>query len=283
MLKYGFKKEWMHFSRTFRFGGVLIAMISMALANPLMYKFLAWMMEFTGELMQDPAMQGTGLENTNIGALAMVYNDAALVFGGTLLELCGTSLLVIMLVLMSPFGGEQKKRATIIPACSGLDNKQYLLPKFILYPAVIFVANYICAVIAGFLCNALFDVNTVEIADIFLGALLCSIYLVFAVCIYMALGLCTNRPGIMVVVIYFGQNIIQLILASLDLNRFNPFTLLGLISGGMFSPYFSLEEEAGSIIVGSVLSIVIAALMYVLTLAVLNAKKINNQENKPEF
>ena len=46
---------------------------------------------------------------------------------------------------------------------------------------------------------------------------------------------------------------------------------------------FVLADNAASIIVGIVLSVVIAVMMFVLTLSVIKSKKINNQEDKPEF
>ncbi|MGN0670589.1 MAG: hypothetical protein ACI4JZ_08565, partial [Oscillospiraceae bacterium] len=38
-LKYSLKKEWAHFSRTFRFAGVIIAAFAVAIFYPLLFKF----------------------------------------------------------------------------------------------------------------------------------------------------------------------------------------------------------------------------------------------------
>ena len=46
---------------------------------------------------------------------------------------------------------------------------------------------------------------------------------------------------------------------------------------------FVLAVNVASIIVGIALSVVIAAMMFVLALTVQKARKINNQEDKPEF
>ena len=281
---FGFKKEWIHFTRTFRFAGLLISIFSFALANPLMYRVLQVMMQMMNEMSTElaeiePAMEGYG--DLMVWAADML-NQAEMIFSGTLIELCGTSLIIAMLILMAPFGGEQKKRATIIPATSGLDYKYYLLPKFVLYPAVFFCANFLAGIIAGCLCNALFDGN-IGADMILLASLLCSVYLLFIITVYMALGLCTSHPGIMTISVYLGQSLVNLILASLGLERYNPFTLYNLISGAMFAEDFSLGKETTSIVVAVVLALVISVLMYVLTLSVLKAKRINNQEDKPEF
>ena len=283
-MKFGLKKEWMHFTRTFRFAGLLISVFSFAIANPLMYRALQAMMNMMNEMSAEleeiePAMAGYG--DMMLWAADML-NQAEMIFSGTLMELCGTSLIIAMLIHMSPCGGEQKKRATIIPTTSGLEYRYYLLPKFVLYPGVFFCANFLAGTVAGYLCNALFD-GDMAAGTILLASLLCSIYLLFVITVYMALGLCTSHPGIMTISVYLGQGLIQLILNSLDLKRYNPFTLYTLISGTMFTEDFSLADEAVSIVVAIVLALVISVLMYMLTHSVLNAKNINNQEDKPEF
>ena len=274
---FGFRKEWYHFFRTFRFWGVLIALTSVAIVNPLMIKAMA---ELTATMLDASSgmMAGAGID---MSALDMVYTSG-IVFGAALSDLCNTALLVILLVLMAPFGGEQKKRATLIPSCSGLDNKYYLVPKFVLYNAVIFAASFLCGLLAGVICNALFP-EPVGFGQILFGALLCSIYLTFVLTIYMSLGLCTSRPGIMTIVIYLGHTFINSILMAMGLERFNPFTLYNVFAFDLYDPEFSLKSEAASIIVGIVLSVVICVVMYFLTLTVLRNKRINNQEDKPEF
>lgn len=283
-LGFGFKKEWLHFSRTFRFAGLLISVFSFAIANPLMYRLLQSMMNMMNEMATEleeiePTMGAYG--DLMVWA-SDVLNQAELIFSGTLIELCGTSLIIAMLILMSPCGGEQKKRATIIPMTSGLEYSHYLLPKFIMYPLVFFAANFLAGNVAGLLCNALFN-GSISIDVIMLASLFCSIYLLFVITVYMALGLCTSHPGIMTISVFLGQSLIQLILSSLSLERYNPFTLYILISGGMFEDTFSLKNEAASIIVAIALTLIISLLMYLLTLSVLKAKNINNQEDKPEF
>lgn len=275
-LKLSFKKEWLSFRRSFRFGGMLICIFSFVLANPLLYKALIALM---GVMEESGANAAAGIQMGEMNIL----DNATVIFSGTLLELTATSLLVIMLIHMPPFGGEQKNRATIIPACSGLAFKNYLLPKYVLYPAVMFVANFLAGCVGGALCNALFTNEPVGVDMIMLGSLLASIYAVFMLVVYMTLGLCTSRPGLMVIVVYLGQTLIQIILSYLGLTRFNPFTLYNLIAGEMFMEGFSLADEAASITVAVVLSIIICVLMYILSHAVLKAKKINNQENRPEF
>ncbi len=285
-IKYGFKKEWLLSLRTFRLFGIIIAMFSFALADPLMYKLLAVMMEFMDAEMSaiegmDAAMlDATGAMNDMMG----IFNDAGLIFSVTMTEFCMTGLIIIMLILMAPAGGEQKKRSTIIPSCSGLKFFNYLVPKFVFYPAVVFVVTFLASVTAGSLCNVLYTENLIPVHLLLLTSAMCATFMLFVISIYMCVGLCTSRPGIATIFIYIGMNLMDLILTSLELTKFHPFALRSLITTGeMFYEDFSLADNAASIAVAIVLSFAIAVIMFFLTNAVLGAKKINNQEDKPEF
>ncbi len=281
-IKYGFKKEWLLSVRTFRLFGILIAMFSFALADPLMYKILGVMMDELAVMdgMGDAAMEEAMAE---MGELAVMFNNSALVFSVTMSEFCMTGLIIIMLILMAPAGGEQKKRSTIIPSCSGLKFFDYLVPKFVMYPAIVFVTTFTAAMTAGGICNLVFTENLIPIGTMLLEALMCATFLVFVISIYMCVGLCTSRPGIATIFIYIGMNLVDLILTSLNLTKFHPFALRSLIVGEMAVEDFSLADNAASIAVGIALSFVIAVIMFFLTNAVLSNKKIDNQEDKPEF
>lgn len=281
-LKYGLKKEWLHFMRSFRFGGVLICIFSFAIVNPLLYKALVALAEIVERDagLKQQMIASTGIDFTTLAAEA---NNAGAVFCGTLLEFCATSLLVVMILLMSPFGGEQKKRTTLIPFCSGLEHKNYLIPKFVLYPAVTLAATFLGGCFGGVVCNAMYDQGDIGIGAILLGSLMAAVYATLMVTIYMALGLCTGRPGIMVIVMYLGQTLVQQILLHMALISYNPFTLFFFINAGALTNDEYIKGELTSIIVAIVLSLIISALMYFMTLSVLKSKKINNRENKPEF
>lgn len=287
-LKYSFKKEWLHFMRTFRVFGMILAIFSFALADPLMYRALGSLMDMMAnggmDALAGAAAVGVQAGGTEVlGEIAGLYNDAGLIFGITMAEFCSTSTLIIMLILMAAAGGEQKKRATIIPACSGLEHFNYLLPKFVVYPISVFAITFASCICAGTLCNLLFTVNNIGFDMIILAAALCSVYMAFVTAVYLSIGLCTSRPGVVTVFMYIGTMLIQIILSGLDLEKFNPFTLRSLVSGGMFSENFVLADEMMSILIGTLLAVAISALMFVLCLAVQKARAINNREDRPEF
>lgn len=277
-IKAGFKKEWLQFTRTFRLGGILLGIMSFAFVDPLMY----WGMGLIMQTLTDTYGMIGGTTELD-SALGMLFGNAGMVYGGTMAELCSTSLLIVMLVLMSPCGGEQKKRATIIPSCTGLEFFNYLVPKYVLYPGAVFVASFVSCCISGGLCNILFTEGTVSAGMVLLGAAMCAVYMAFYMVVYMSIGLCTSRPGLVTVCMYLGVSLVQIILTSFDLTDYHPLTLRSLVCGVMFSEDFVLADNVGSISVGIALSVVIGVMMFILTLTVLKGKKINNQEDKPEF
>ena len=284
-IRYGFKKEWLQFSRTFRLGGILIAIFSFALADPLMYMALNVMMNYMSNIDYSQMTASLGM-GTGADAFEMVsgmINDSGLIFSMTMTDLCAMSLLIIMLILMSPAGGEQKKRATIIPSCCGLKYFNYLVPKFVIYPLTVCGGTFLATMTAGGLCNILFQENHVDFGMMLLAAFLCAVYAAFITTVYLSIGLCTSKPGVVTVLVYLGTSLVEIILTSLDLTKFHPFTLRALVTTEMFMGDFELSENIASICVGTLLSIIVMVLMFFMAYAVLNAKEINNQVDKPEF
>ncbi|MGN1110622.1 MAG: hypothetical protein ACI4QY_03140 [Oscillospiraceae bacterium] len=213
-----------------------------------------------------------------------MYSDAGLMFATSISTFSGGPLLVIMLLLLSAAGGEQKKRAMIVPMCSGLQYKSYLLPKFVIYPLTVFATVFLASMTAGGLCNLMFENNHISLGIIALSSLLNAIYIVFILCIFLSLGLCSSKPGVMAAVVYVGQLLVSSLLNGIGLTDYQPFALLNAIGGGMVMGDFSLAEKAPSIIVSALIAIAVCVLMYFLALGVLGAKKTDNQaEKEPEF
>ena len=291
-LRFCLKKEWAHFSRTFRLWGVIIAAFAVVIAYPLMFKF-------TGIVMKEIAKQSSlsisigevdpgFLGGMNFGDMTAMFSDASLMYTVAMSSLISVVMLVFMLVLCSAAGGEQKKRAMIIPLCSGLSTKHYVLAKFILYPIVCFIDVFLSSMLCGVLCNALFPNNPIDFGMLLLSSALAGIFIVFAVCVHMSLGLCTSRPGVMAAVVYIGitiaQTVIQMISNNYGQVMYNPFALANLVSGGLVSPEFPLADNTLNIALSVIISLAVSVIMLFLAIAVLNAKKINNRaEKKTEF
>ncbi|MBD5129959.1 MAG: hypothetical protein HDT43_08550 [Ruminococcaceae bacterium] len=297
-LKYSFKKEWAHFARTGRIIGVIAAILAFALSNPIIFKMASVMMEMvygspdgSGNTVFASTYASAGMGgdfneifgNIGMDEIVAVYSDAGMIFSTAIASFAGMSMLIVMLLLMAAAGGEQKKRATIVPMCSGLEYKNYLIPKFVIYPLTVFAVTAVSVPITGAFCNAFFPNNKVSAEVILLCTLMYSVYTLFLTCVYLAVGLCTSRPGVATVVIFFGQSFLQTIFNSMGLIDYNPFTLVTLPSY-MIMEDFDISGSMPSIIVGIAISLVIAVMMFFLSLGVLNAKKIDNtEEERPEF
>lgn len=290
-LRFSFKKEAMQFFRTFKLLWIALAIFGFAFLNPLMYKMTGTVL---GEMMkaQDKtstaAVQLSAVSPDNglfgdISEMTAMYNNAGLMFSTSIVGFASYSLLIIMLVMMRPAGGEQKKRTMIVPMCSGLKNKNYLLPKFIIYPLSVFALTFPGCMLAGALCNRLFEFNKISAGMMALGSLFMSVYLMFVVTVYLSLGLCTSRPGLMAGAVFIGQALLQSLLDGMGLKDYQPFSLVSAVNE-MYMGGYDLGEKAASIAVAVGLSLLICVLMYFLALGVLNAKKIDNQEEeKPAF
>lgn len=295
-LKYSFKKERMLFFRTFKLWGIALAIFGFAVFNPLMYKLSGILFSqlnsnqqsMTATVQASEISGGESPVNDLLGGMgisdmAAMYSSADSTFSLSLTNFSMYSLLIILLIMRSPAGGEQKKRAMIVPQCSGLKFKNYLIPKFVIYPLAVFVLTFFGGLTAGGLCNALFDNNRVGVEMIALGSLLIAVYLAFVVTVFLSLGICTSRPGLMAGAVFIGQLLLQTMLESMGLSDYQPFTLITVV-GTMFNPGYELSEKTPSILVAVGLAVIISVLMFFLALGVMNAKKIDNQEEeKPAF
>lgn len=295
-LKYSFKKENAQFFRTFKFWGIVLAIFGFAVFNPLTYKLSGMLFSQLNSNQQamTAAVQVSDVSDSEspmddllggmgIGDMAAMYSSAESTFSLSLVNFTMYSLLIVLLVMMPVAGGEQKKRAMIVPQCSGLKFKNYLIPKFVIYPLWVFALTFLGGLTAGGLCNALADEGNVSFGMMAFGSLLMAVYISFIVTVYLSLGLCTSRPGVMAGAVFIGQMILQTMLESMGLGDYQPFTTVTVVSG-MFAPGYDLDEKMPSILVSVGLSVVIGVLMFVLALGVLNAKKIDNtQEEKPAF
>lgn len=298
-LKYSFKKEWSHFTRTGRLFGIIAAIFSFALSQPLMFRMMGAIMEMVdlntsgadssvfaavaGGMAASAGTDPFGGMDIGMEEIMSVYSDAGMIFSSCISTFSGLSLLIVMLILMAASGGEQKKRATIVPMCSGLEYKNYLLPKFVIYPLFTFALTFISVIVTGLLCNALFPNNHITSTVMFLSAAMYAVYMLFAVCVYMSIGLCTSRPGVAAVLVFIGQSLVQSLFVGMGLTDYNPFTLITLPTY-MAMEGFDINASLPSIFVGMGISVVVAVLMFFLALGVLGAKKIDNtEEERPEF
>ncbi len=278
MIKTGIKKEFMLFSRGFRLIGVIITIIGISLMYPLMYKSMEMMagqiadmgQQIGGEA-QDQVTGAVDSINGMMSSLEAMYGGsmAAVGFKTGVSSITSTGFLIISLLLMATAGGEQKKRSVIIPNCAGLTPAGYVLPKFIVYPLVIGVLSFLGGIITGCISNLMYN-NELSINDIMFSSLCAAIYMLFMIALYFLVGLSTGRPGISVIIVYGGSTIIPILLQSLDIDRYNPFSLQTLLMG-------SYEDaDMNNFVLSTVVTVILAVICCLLALMITTLRRVDN-------
>jgi len=278
MIKAGIKKEFMLFSRGFRLIGVIITIIGISLMYPLLYKSMEMMagqiadmgQQIGGEA-QDQVTGAVDSINGMMSSLEAMYGGsmAAVGFKTGVSSITSTGFLIISLLLMATAGGEQKKRSVIIPNCAGLTPAGYVLPKFIVYPLVIGVLSFLGGIITGGISNLIYN-NELNINDIMFSSLCAAIYMLFMIALYFLIGLSTGRPGISVIIVYGGSTIIPILLQSLDIDRYNPFTLQSLL----MSSYN--DADMNNFILSTVVAFILSVICCLLALMIMTLRRVDN-------
>lgn len=278
MIKTGIKKEFMLFSRGFRLIGVIITIIGISLMYPLMYKSMEMMagqiadmgQQIGGEA-QDQVTGAVDSINGMMSSLEAMYGGsmAAVGFKTGVSSITSTGFLIISLLLMSTAGGEQKKRSIIIPDCAGLTPAGYVMPKFIVYPVMIGLFTFLGGMATGGISNLIYN-NELNINDIIFSSLCAAIYMLFMTALYFLIGLSTGRPGISVIIVYGGSTIIPILLQSLDIDRYNPFTLQSLL----MSSYN--DADMNNFILSTVVAFILSVICCLLALMIMTLRRVDN-------
>lgn len=278
MIKAGIKKEFMLFSRGFRLIGVIITIIGISLMYPLLYKSMEMMagqiadmgQQIGGEA-QDQVTGAVDSINGMMSSLEAMYGGsmAAVGFKTGVSSITSTGFLIISLLLMSTAGGEQKKRSIIIPDCAGLTPAGYVMPKFIVYPVMIGLLSFLGGMTTGGISNLIYN-NELNINDIIFSSLCAAIYMLFMTALYFLIGLSTGRPGISVIIVYGGSTIIPILLQSLDIDRYNPFTLQSLL----MSSYN--DADMNNFMLSTVVAFILSVICCLLALMIMTLRRVDN-------
>lgn len=278
MIKSGIKKELMLFTRGFKLLGVIITIIVISLLYPFTYKSMELMTNQISDMGQQIGGETAGQVDDAVNSINGMMDSISAMYGGSMAAvgfrtgvsaLTSTGSLVIMLLLMSTAGGEQKKRSVIIPNCAGLTPMGYVLPKYIVYPLVIAILSFIGGLITGGISNLLYN-NELIINDIIFTSACGAIYMLFLISVYFFTGLSTGRPGISVIIVYAGVNVIPLLLQSLNIDKYNPFALQTLL----MSSYN--EADMNNFVLSVIVSLVLSVICCLLALMVTTLRKIDN-------
>ena len=308
MLKNGLKKEFMLFSRTGKLIGVILVILIFSVMDPIMFKGMGAMVG----AMANSIPEGSGAELTEymqtVKDMASMFDSfsASYLVATSIAEVTGLGLIILMFILMSAAGGEQKKRSVIIPQCAGLTPAGYIAPKFLIYPLSALLLSVLGVYLSAGVSSLLFG-GSLDMGKISLAALCLGVYMAFISVLQLTIGICTGKPGVSVIIVIIATSIIPMILSSFRVDRFNPFALAGIasnaaisaggeaagavsegatgsfasISAMMESLSASAEVDGLNTAVSVGVTVVISVILYFMTLFILTARQVKNEGNEP--
>jgi hypothetical protein len=217
----GLKKEWMFFGRSLRFLAMLIGFAVAALLTPILSRLMLSMKDFyeTAGMGDTIAMfEGeSGLFYSYVGSVGM--------FSMSIMP--PLMFVVIALLIGGMAGGEQKKRSIIVPQTAGLTSLGYVLPKFVLFPPLVFVMTLLSMIFANGMCQLLLGMSyPFEVALV--TGVLTALSLTFLVSMYMFFGISLAQPGLSIIYVLAANAVFPMINMAFNLDRFTPWSMEGM-------------------------------------------------------
>lgn len=276
-MKNGLKKEFMYLSRTMRLLGVILTFVLVALFNPLMMKVTESMLEMVKDnsaLSEQVGDDVTVTVNMAMDEMQDMLKSGVNVAASGANDMTVTAVLVILFIFMAPCGSEQKRRSVIIPRCAGLTGRLYAAPKFVLYPALVFVCAFCGVLITSGISLILFG-GELAVGGLLLSAFSVAVYDAFVIVLQLTIGICTGRPGIGVISTLLATSLIPTILQMLRVDRFNPFALPSAAMNALIG-----EPEMLNVWVSLGVTAVLGVILYFTTLFALSAAETDNSGNE---
>ena len=274
--KASFKKEFLAFFRTKTFLIITCVVISLSILGPLLISGMGTLMGSMSDIYDEMGMDVTDMSDflVSSSSIGMIFSVDSV---------AGTSVIVVLLLLNKVAGGEQKKRANIIPTSSGLSSFSYIFPKFIIYPITSFLLAFIAIIAAWPIAVWAFEVNDLTAGGVVLAAVLSGASLMFYVCCHLALGTATGKAGMSAAICISVSIVLPMIFASTDMSyMFNPFALSALAQSSLF-----IDTMSGSAIADNIASfgfaLGIMVITYFIAIFAQNAKRIDNSGNEIEL
>jgi len=224
-----------------------------------------------------------GLGTDISGMTEALGESTAIGLQSALESITGVGLIVMILLINKAAGGEQKKRATMIPRSAGLQNFSYLLPKFIIYPLSGFVFSIIASLAAWAVSIPLFEVNDVTFGSALLGGVLAGVCVMLYISFHLSLGTATGRAGMSAAVCITVSILLPAILVQISTDYiYNPFTLQYLASTVIHSEGLA-QSQAIDIVVTICFALAIMGVMFFIALFAQNAKRVDNSGSELEL
>ncbi|MBQ9483702.1 MAG: hypothetical protein IJU82_05875 [Ruminiclostridium sp.] len=283
----GFRKEMMFFARGGRLVGLILVMLGLALMSPLMFGSMSSMMQTLKDtLPDDPSYtQMIELYSSFSAADMIMYNVT---------QITGIGAIVILFLFKGAAGGEQKKRSVMIPQCAGLTPEKYVIPKFLLYPFIVFAVTFISMIVGAWVSVLMFP-GDIRWDMVILCSVCTGVYLAFSTVMQFCIGLCTGRSNTAVVAVILLDMFLPSILAFFRVDRFNPFALSSIatnsaiLSGESANKLLAATGTASTsndvsmlnVAVSLGTALVISVLLFFLTIFTLHTKEVHNEGDEP--
>ena len=271
--KASIKKEFLAYFRTKKLIIIALVFIGWSMLSPL----LIW---GTGALMTSltPVYDEMGMDVS--GITDMIGSSASTGVASSVSDLTGACLIVLLLLINSYAGGEQKKRSIMIPRSSGLRSFGYIFPKFVVYPASALVLAIVASFASWGISALLFTFNDVSFAGVLVGGVLVGVSLMFYTCAHLALGTATGQAGMSSAICIVASILLPNIFALTSTEyMYNPFTL-NIVAGSIVREGSLSLVPTADIIMTVLITLGIMVILYFVALFAQNARRIDNTGNE---
>jgi len=264
-IKAGIKKELMLIWRSFRLGGIILAFLGCAAYYPFNAKL-------TSDLLENTDGSGTFM-GVSMSELKEQISEP---FYMTVSTFAGFALIIALVLISAAAGGEQKKRSIIVPQTAGLTPAGYVLPKFLLYPPLLFVITFFGTLTADAVC-VLLTKTTREFELVALSGILTGVFVMFVACFYLFLGISTVQPGLSVLYVYVANMMFApLISGMFSVDKYTPWSLDVITRKILGIPDGINMVGSGNIIVTVIITLMLCVGFAFAALFAVTAKKTDN-------
>jgi len=268
----GLKKEWCFFWKKFHFLAFVLIFIACALFFPVLSGMVQAMNDSFGLILEDvPDLEEGAMSAVeNFDKIAEMYT-LELTYNGTL-GMLQMAVILLTVLLIGTAGAEQKKRSIIMPQTAGLTPAGYVLPKFMLYPPMVFAASVIAVLLSNVACQAVYN-ESYSMQTTLLAGTIVGVFAAFSVCFYLFMGISLVQPGLSILYVA-GANLVfgGLITSIFRIDRFTPWNLLDMAT------LLVTEQRMGinAIIATMVITLVLCVVFMLATLFAMIAKQVDN-------
>jgi ABC-2 type transport system permease protein len=190
------------------------------------------------------------------------------------LNMFSTASVIVLILLTGTAGGEQKKRSIIIPQTAGLKPSGYVLPKFIMYPPMVFVMTVLSALLANGACHLIFKMSYSFEAAVLTGSLY-GMQGMFTVCLYMFLGISLAQPALSVIYVLVADTVFSImIVGALQIDKYTPWNLTDLANSIVMN--MGTEYNMTAIVPTIMITLAVCVGLMLLTLFANVAKRMDN-------